>query len=80
MDEIMKAFWEEKSSTLYKTLKMAKAAHKFPYVYRVWLNSKLEIIGKEPVWCYGIQACSVKRADELIAEKLTGKYKEGGAQ
>ncbi|MEE0979582.1 MAG: hypothetical protein UH625_09275 [Muribaculaceae bacterium] len=80
MNDILKAFWEEKTSTLFKTLKDAKKAHKFPYVYRVWLNSKLEIIGKEPVWCYGAQACTVKGADSYIAGKLAAQSKKGGEE
>lgn len=78
MNEIIKAFWEEKTSTLCKTLKDAKKIHKFPYVYRVWLNSKLEIIGREPVWCYGISVCPIKRADSIIAESLAAKSEKGG--
>lgn len=80
MNEYLRAYWEEKTSTLCKTLKVAKKAHKFPYIYRVWLNSKLEIIGQEPVWCYGISVCTIKRADSIIADRLTAKSQEGGEQ
>lgn len=69
MSDTLKAFWEENTSSLHKTLKSAKKAHLHPYVFRVWLNSKLEILGQEPVWCYGTQAATIKYADALIAEK-----------
>lgn len=80
MNETIKAFWVENSSQLFKTLKNAKAAHKSPYVYRVWLNSKLEIIGKEPVWGYGTQITTIKSADAIIADRLAGQNRKGGAK
>lgn len=78
MNETIKAFWEQHTNKLFKTLKIARTAHKTPYVYRVWLNSKLEIIGQEPVWGYGTQISTIKSADAIIAERLATQNRKGG--
>lgn len=67
--EIKKMFFEERTKTYHHTLCEAKKAHRFSYVWRVWLKDKT-IIGKETVYAYGSSCCPVKMADEYIAKKI----------
>lgn len=64
-----KNVFEERTKTYHHTLCEAKKAHRFSYILRVWLKDKT-IIGKETVYAYGSSCCTIKRADEYIAEKI----------
>ena len=68
-----KRFYNERSGGLYKTLKEAKGISLNPYVYRVWLSDEGKILDKEPVYAFGGMVCTIKRADEIIAERLKQK-------
>lgn len=75
-NDMKKRFYNERSGGLYKTLKEAKGISLNPYVYRVWLSDEGKILDKELV--YGALApmvCTIKRADEIIAERLKQKEK-----
>lgn len=68
-EEIKKMFFEERTKTYHHTLCEAKKAHRYSYVWRVWLKDKT-IIGKEMVYAYGSSWRTIKMADEDIAEKI----------
>lgn len=73
-NDMKKLFYNERSGGLYKTLKGAKESSPNPYVYRAWVSDEGKILDKELV--YGALApmvCTIKRADEIIAERLKQK-------
>lgn len=67
--EIIKKFLNEKNGRMYSSLKTAKESTKSPYISRVWIKDE-KIIGKQVVFAYGEGCCTVRRADEIIAEKI----------
>ena len=74
MTQYEKCFFEETTGTYHKSLKSAKSLGRFkdgsyPYVYRCWMKDGV-IVAKYPVSAYGGSCCSIKYADECIAEKL----------
>ncbi len=72
-NDMKKRFYNERSAGLYKTLKEAKGISPNPYVYRVWISDEWKILGKELIYAYGGMVCTIKRADEIIAEKIKQK-------
>lgn len=74
-NDMKKLFYNERSGGLYKTLKGAKGSSPNPYVYRAWVSDDWIILDKEPVYAYGGMVCTIKRADEIIAERLKQKEK-----
>ena len=71
-----KMFLEEKTGEYTAAISTAKGIalqkRKSPYIYRVWLDGD-KIVGKVLVYAYGESQCTIKRADEIIAEKLKEK-------
>lgn len=68
-----KMFLEEKTGEYTAALSVAKLIaiqkRKSPYISRVWLDGD-KIVGRVVVYAYGETQCTIKRADELIVEKL----------
>lgn len=67
---ITKTFYEENTRMFYKSLKDAKAASRFSYVCRVWVDDFYTILAKEPLYCYGTSVCTISSADKNIQERL----------
>lgn len=69
---MIKVFYNEKNDTMYKTLKEAKAACKWPKVYRAWVEGGY-IIDMELVYAFGEMANTILGADKKIESRMKGK-------
>lgn len=72
MGDIDRKFRESHTGGIFHTLKAAIGACKYPQVERVWLRDG-QVIGRYIVFAHGDPCCSVRFADENIAQALERK-------